>query len=64
MLIGLRAIEHIKEKCKVAMSVDEAAFIALHIHTMKIQGGDLHQTVRQTTILKEMVQWILKILKY
>ncbi len=60
--VGLWAIKLIKKECNIEMSDDEAAFIALHLHTMKIQGGDLHQTVRQTTILKEMVQWILQTL--
>lgn len=56
--IGLWAIKHISEKCQVDMPVDEAAYIALHIHTMKPLGGDLHQTVRQTTIIRDMVQTI------
>lgn len=56
--IGLWAIRHIHEKLDVEMPVDEAAFIALHIHTMKLQGGDLRQTVRQTTIVRDMVQAI------
>lgn len=53
--IGLWALEHIKEKLGITMPIDEAAFIALHIHTMKIQGGDLHETVRQTAIIRDMV---------
>lgn len=56
--IGIWAIGYIKEKLGVAMPRDEAAFIALHIHTSKIQGGDLHETVRQTNILRDMVQTI------
>lgn len=43
--IGLWAINHIKEVCEVDMPEDEAAFIALHLHTMKPQGGDLRKTV-------------------
>ncbi len=58
--IGLWAIQHIREKCQVDMLEDEAAYIALHIHTMKPQGGDLHQTLRQTTIIRNMVQIIQK----
>src|SRR5690625_1097798 len=46
----------------IAMPVDEAAFIALHIHTMKVKGGDLHKTVRLTAILKDMVQTIERFL--
>lgn len=56
--IGLWALEYIKKVCHVEMPVDEAAFIALHLHTMKPQGGDLRQTVRQTTIVRDMVQSI------
>lgn len=58
--IGLWAVNYINEQCQIAMLEDEAAYIALHIHTMKPQGGDLHQTVRQTTIIKDMVQAIEK----
>ena len=56
--IGLWAIKHVNEKLNVNMPIDEAAFIALHIHTMKIQGGDLHETVRQTAIVRDMVETI------
>lgn len=56
--IGLWAIRHIKEKLGIEMPVDEAAFIALHVHTMKLQGGDLRQTVRHTSIVRDMVQTI------
>lgn len=56
--IGLWAIQHIKEKLNVNMPVDEAAFIALHIHTMKLHGGDLQETVRQTTLVRDMVHTI------
>ncbi|MEK5529460.1 PRD domain-containing protein [Viridibacillus sp. FSL R5-0468] len=58
--IGLWAIQHIKERCQVEMPEDEAAYLALHIHTMKLQGGDLHQTLKQTTIIRDMVQIIQK----
>ncbi|WP_373893805.1 hypothetical protein [Virgibacillus sp. CBA3643] len=37
------------------MPVDKAAFIALHIHTKKIKGGDLPETVRQSAIVKDMI---------
>src|SRR5699024_1925817 len=42
--IGLWALDLIKEKAGITMPIDEAAFIALHLHTMKIKGGDLHET--------------------
>ncbi|WP_077324908.1 PRD domain-containing protein [Virgibacillus siamensis] len=56
--IGKWAIRHIKEKCGVQMADDEAAFIALYVHTMKMQGNDVHETVRQTTMIQDMVQTI------
>src|SRR5699024_3218740 len=56
--IGLWAIERIKTEIGVEMPVDEAAFIALYIHTMKIRGGDIHETVRQTTMVQTMVNRI------
>lgn len=61
--VGLWAIKHIKEACQIEMPVDEAAFIALHLHTMKQQGGDFKQTIRQTTIIRDMVQSIKNYLR-
>ena len=60
--IGLWAIEHIKETLGVTMSNDEAAFIALYIHTTKMKGGDIHDTVRKTAILNDMVELIQELL--
>ncbi|GAB4073863.1 sac operon transcriptional antiterminator SacT [Barrientosiimonas marina] len=56
--IGLWALQHIETEIGIEMPVDEAAFIALYLHTMKIGGGDIHETVRQTTIVQNMVQEI------
>ncbi|HLR64586.1 MAG TPA: PRD domain-containing protein [Pseudogracilibacillus sp.] len=56
--IGLWAIEHIKNQLGVDMGIDEAAFIALHIHTTKLKGGDLRETVRKATILNDVVEKI------
>jgi len=56
--IGLWAVQLIEEKCDMKIAIDEAAFIALHVHAMKIQDGDLHEVVRQTSVLKDMVQTI------
>lgn len=56
--VGLWAIQHIEGKFNMKIPIDEAAFIALHVHAMKIQDGDLHEVVRQTTVLKDMVQTI------
>ena len=56
--IGLWAIDYVHEKTNSKLPIDEAAFIALHIHTMKLQGGDLRNTIRQTSIVKDMVDTI------
>jgi beta-glucoside operon transcriptional antiterminator len=56
--IGLWAIKHIEEKTNVKMPVDEAAYIALHLHTAKLQGRDMKQTLRQTAVLGSMIQTI------
>lgn len=56
--IGLWALNYIEQVCHIKLPIDEAAFIALHLHTMKPQGGDLNQTVRQTTIVRDLVHLI------
>ncbi|WP_071393154.1 PRD domain-containing protein [Bacillus tuaregi] len=56
--IGLWALKHIEEKMGVKMPVDEAAYIAIHIHTAKIQGSNMKQTLRQTAILSHIIQTI------
>jgi beta-glucoside operon transcriptional antiterminator len=56
--IGMWAINHIEKKTNLRMPVDEAAFIALHLHTAKLQGGDMKQTLRQTAMIGDMVQTI------
>ncbi|MBY7144403.1 PRD domain-containing protein [Virgibacillus sp. NKC19-3] len=61
--IGLWAIKHIKEQTQIDMPVDEAAFIALHIHTFKANEISFQQTLRQTTIVRDMVQTIIGDLK-
>lgn len=56
--IGLWAVEFIKQKLNVEMAEDEAAFIALHLHTTKPKSNDLQETIRLTTIIKDMVETI------
>ncbi|WP_182199748.1 PRD domain-containing protein [Paraliobacillus salinarum] len=60
--IGLWALDMMKEKLNIEMPIDEAAFIALHIHTMKLSGGNYKETLRQTTIVSEMIQRIVSYL--
>jgi len=61
--IGLWAINFIEKTCHIRMPEDEAGYIALHIHTMKLQGGDMRQTVIQTTIIQEIVETIMNFLQ-
>src|SRR5699024_3642008 len=56
--IGLWAVDYIEHKLNRNMDIDEVPLIALHIHNMKPRGGDLRETVRQATIVREMVEHI------
>jgi beta-glucoside operon transcriptional antiterminator len=52
------AIKLIEKRTNIKMPVDEAAYIALHIHTAKPQAENMGQTLRQTAIIGEMIQTI------
>ena len=56
--IGRWAVRLMEEKLNMKIPIDEAAFIALHVHAMKIQDGDLREVVKQTSVLKDLVQTI------
>ncbi|WP_312471683.1 PRD domain-containing protein [Neobacillus sp.] len=56
--IGMWALRHIEKKTSIKMPADEAAFIALHLHTANLNGGDMKQTLRLTAIIGDMVQTI------
>jgi beta-glucoside operon transcriptional antiterminator len=56
--IGMWAIKHIEKKTNIKMHVDEAAYIALHVHTAKLHGSDMKKIIRQTAIINDMVQLI------
>ncbi|QGH35801.1 PRD domain-containing protein [Gracilibacillus salitolerans] len=58
--IGLWAVERMRQKYGIEVPIDEAAHIALHIHTMKLQGGDYGQTIKHTAIVREMIQLIMQ----
>ncbi|WP_208589751.1 PRD domain-containing protein [Gracilibacillus suaedae] len=58
--IGLWAVQRMREKYNIDVPIDEAAHIALHIHTMKLQGGDYRQTIKHTAIVREMIQLIMQ----
>ncbi|WP_349291543.1 PRD domain-containing protein [Neobacillus sedimentimangrovi] len=61
--IGQWAIKHIEKRMNITFPIDEAGYIALHIHTAKLKNGDMKQTLRQTTILSHMIQTIRDHLK-
>lgn len=61
--IGLWGVGHVREALGVEMPVDEAGFIALHLHTMKPHGTNLNDTIRQATIVKDMLRSIRDCLK-
>jgi beta-glucoside operon transcriptional antiterminator len=61
--IGQWAIKHIEKRMNITFPIDEAGYIALHIHTAKLKSGDMKQTLRQTTILSHMIQTIRDHLK-
>src|SRR5699024_12385058 len=56
--IGLWAIQHVKEKMGINLSIDEAAHIAVHIHTAKMQSTNVEETINKTVIILDMVDII------
>jgi len=54
--ISLWALEHIKKKLNIEMPIDEAGFISLHLHAANAENATMKQTIRQTTIINEMVK--------
>lgn len=53
-LIGLKAIEMVKEKLGVELPEDEAGFIALHIVNAEMDG-DIRQAANITSMIKDMI---------
>ncbi|MGE7602488.1 PRD domain-containing protein [Peribacillus sp. NPDC097675] len=60
--IGMWALQHIAERFQIQMPIDEAGYIALHIHTAKPKNGDMKETVRQTAIISDLIQTITEYL--
>lgn len=56
--IGLWAIDLVKEKLKVELPDDEAGYIALHIHTAKMDAENMQRTLKYTNIIKELIEKI------
>lgn len=53
--IGLWALEHIEEKCKVRLPEDEAGFIALHLANAQMDKAKMHNMQEITRIMQEIV---------
>ncbi|WPZ18369.1 PRD domain-containing protein [Geobacillus subterraneus] len=56
--IGLWAKQLIKERLGIEVPDDEAAHIALHIHTAKMDTASMNKTLRETTLIHELVDLI------
>jgi beta-glucoside operon transcriptional antiterminator len=56
--IGLWAKEFIKEKLDIEIPEDEVGYIALHIHTAKMNAGDMQRTLDITTMIVDMIEII------
>ena len=53
--LGLKVLEIIKEKFKIELPEDEAAFIALHIVNSEMEDSDIQQVMDMTKVIQEIV---------
>lgn len=56
--IGCWALAHIETCLQVVMPEDEAGYLALHIHTAKMQRSDMAATLNVTSMIKEVLEII------
>lgn len=61
--IGLWARELIKEKLGIEIPEDEVGNIAMHMHTAKMNAGDMQETIDITTTIQEITNIIENSLK-
>lgn len=61
--IGLWARELIKEKLGVEIPEDEVGNIAMHMHTARMNSGDMQETIDITTTIQEITSIIENCLK-
>ncbi|WGV59431.1 PRD domain-containing protein [Brevibacillus brevis] len=61
--IGCWAKTLIKEKLGIEIPEDEVGYIALHIHTARINAGDMAKTMDMTTMIRDMIDLIESSLK-
>lgn len=58
--IGLWAVKLIEECLEIDFPEDEAGFIALHIHTIKLKQDHIAESLQTATIIKSVVELIAK----
>ncbi|GJM75367.1 SacPA operon antiterminator [Paenibacillus macerans] len=58
--IGQWALRHVQEKLGITFPEDEAAFIALHIHTAKMGDAHIEDSIKKALILQEASDFMLK----
>lgn len=56
--IAIWGIEHVKNEIGVSLPIDEAAFIALHIHTAKMNLTNIGSSIKKTMIIQDMIDII------
>ncbi|MFB5678405.1 PRD domain-containing protein [Paenibacillus terreus] len=57
--IGLWALEQIKDNFGIDFPEDEASYIALHIHTAKMENSHIEKSIKKTIIIQETVEIML-----
>jgi beta-glucoside operon transcriptional antiterminator len=60
--VGVWAKEEIREKLGIEIPDDEAAHIALHIHTAKMDAPSMSESLKHATILRDFVEQVESIL--
>jgi beta-glucoside operon transcriptional antiterminator len=58
--IGLWAKEEIKKEIGVDIPLDEVAHIALHIHTAKLGGHSMNDSLEKASILRDFIEQVEK----
>lgn len=56
--IGKYAIRYVQKRLGVELPDDEAGYVALHIHTAKMNTESMKKTVKYTTMITEMIEHI------
>ncbi|MGF3105448.1 PRD domain-containing protein [Rossellomorea sp. DUT-2] len=60
--VGVWAKEEIRQKLGIEIPDDEAAHIALHIHTAKMDAPSMSESLKHATILRDFVEQVESIL--